>query len=103
MPHDRQTTDCLPVPDRLPVCHGALAQAQEAADKSVSSTFNGRELVVGDRAPDLYQREVSAIHDWKKKGLKAPQEQSQWVQIKDQYVLVEITSGKILDMAPVKR
>lgn len=80
-----------------------LAQAQEAADKSVSSTFNGRELVVGDRAPDLYQREVSALHDWKKKGLKAPQEQSQWVQIKDQYVLVEITSGKILDMAPVKR
>ena len=80
-----------------------LAQAQEATDKSVSSTFNGRELVVGDRAPDLYQREVSALHDWKKKGLKAPQEQSQWVQIKDQYVLVEITSGKILDMAPVKR
>ena len=90
----------------LVACLGAmapLAQAQDAPDKSVSSTFNGRELVVGDRAPDVYQREVSAIKDWKKKGLKAPEEQSQWVQIKDQYVLVEITSGKILDMSPVKR
>ncbi|MFL1527495.1 RcnB family protein [Pseudomonas sp. O230] len=64
---------------------------------------NTRELVVGDRAPDVYQRSEKAIGNWKAKGLKAPKEQAQWVQINGKYMMVMITNGTIMDITPVER
>ncbi|MGG7672650.1 RcnB family protein [Pseudomonas sp. WC2] len=76
--------------------------AQNSSDPSVQSPVSDRELKVNDRAPDIYQRSEKAI-DWKAKGLKKPVEQAQWVQINDQYVMVMITNGTIVEMKPVPR
>jgi Ni/Co efflux regulator RcnB len=76
--------------------------AQNSSDPSVQSPVSDRELKVNDRAPDIYQRSVKAI-DWKANGLKKPVEQAQWVQINDQYVMVMITNGTIVEMKPVPR
>lgn len=89
----------------LLACSAAVTlplQAAESTQQKVPSTFSSGELVVGDRAPAVYQRESEALHDWKKRGLRAPDEDSQWVKIKNQYVLVAITNGKIIELKPVK-
>lgn len=86
----------------LAVCAAVVPLAQ-AAEQKVPSTFSSGELVVGDRAPTVYQREDQALHDWKRRGLRAPEEDSQWVKVGDRYVLVAITSGKIIEVQPVKR
>ncbi|MDR9752654.1 RcnB family protein [Pseudomonas sp. SZMC_28357] len=81
-----------------------LVQAAESPDKTVQPGVNNtRELNVGDRAPDVYQRSDKAISNWKQKGLKAPAEQAQWVQINDKYMMVMITNGTIRDITPVER
>jgi Ni/Co efflux regulator RcnB len=69
----------------------------------VQSPVSDRELKVNDRAPDIYQRSEKAITNWKQKGLKQPEPQAQWVQINDQYVMVMITNGTIVEMKPVER
>ena len=80
-----------------------IVQAADPPEKTVQpSATNTRELNVNDRAPDIYQRSEKAI-DWKAKGLKKPVEQAQWVQINDQYVMVMITNGTIVEMKPVPR
>jgi len=76
--------------------------AQTSNEQAVQSPTSDRELKVNDRAPDIYQRSEKAI-DWKNKGLKKPVEQAQWVQINDQYVMVMITNGTIVEMKPVER
>ncbi|MFJ4247394.1 hypothetical protein C2E19_18130 [Pseudomonas sp. DTU12.3] len=76
--------------------------AQTSSEPSVQSPVSERELKVNDRAPDIYQRSEKAI-DWKTKGLKQPVDQAQWVQINDQYVMVMITNGTIVEMKPVPR
>ena len=65
--------------------------------KQVAPSFDGHIW-----APDIYQRSEKAI-DWKTKGLKKPVDQAQWVQINDQYVMVMITNGTIVEMKPVER
>ncbi|MCR8930677.1 RcnB family protein [Pseudomonas sp. A4] len=60
-------------------------------------------MKVNDRAPEMYQRKDKALQNWKAKGLKAPIEQAQWVQINDKYVMVMITNGTIVEMQPVER
>ncbi|MDO8707217.1 MULTISPECIES: RcnB family protein [Pseudomonas] len=81
-----------------------LVQADEPAAKTVQPGVNNtRELVVGDRAPDMYQHTDKALRNWKAKGLKAPKEQAQWVQINDKYMMVMITNGTIVDITPVER
>jgi hypothetical protein len=81
-----------------------IVQADDPAAKTVQPGVNNtRELVVGDRAPDMYQRTEKALRNWKAKGLKAPKEQAQWVQINDKYMMVMITNGTIVDITPVER
>lgn len=81
-----------------------LVQAAETSnEQAVQSPVSDRELKVNDRAPDIYQRSEKAITNWKQKGLKQPEPQAQWVQINDQYVMVMITNGTIVEMKPVER
>ncbi|MCU1759469.1 RcnB family protein [Pseudomonas sp. 14P_8.1_Bac3] len=80
-----------------------IVQAAEPQKTVQPSATNTRELVVGDRAPDIYQRPEKAIGNWKAKGLKAPKEQAQWVQVNGKYMMVMITNGTILDITPVER
>lgn len=77
--------------------------AQTSSDTVQHSPTGGRELKINDRAPDVYQRSEKALGDWKKRGLKAPVEQAQWVQINDKYVMVMITNGTIVEIQPVVR
>lgn len=78
-------------------------QAEDSPQKTVEpSNINTRDLKVGDRAPDILVRKESAIGDWKQRGLKQPAEESQWARVNDRYVLVKITNGTILDIAPAK-
>ncbi|MBV4488440.1 RcnB family protein [Pseudomonas sp. SWRI153] len=77
--------------------------AQTSSEPSVQSTSSDRQLKVNDRAPEMYQRKDKALQNWKAKGLKAPVEQAQWVQINDKYVMVMITNGTIVEMQPVER
>jgi Ni/Co efflux regulator RcnB len=81
-----------------------LIQAAETPQKTVQPGANNtRSLVKGDRAPDMYQRSEKAVKNWKEKGLKAPSSDAQWVQINDKYMMVKITSGTIVEVAPVER
>ncbi|MEN5315335.1 RcnB family protein [Pseudomonas koreensis] len=81
-----------------------LVQAAQTSSDTVQHSPTGdRELKVGDRAPDVYQRNEKALKSWKQKGLKQPEDQSQWVQINDKYVLVKITNGTIMEITPVER
>ena len=77
--------------------------AQTSNEQAVQSPVSDRELKVNDRAPDIYQGSEKAITNWKQKGLKQPEPQAQWVQINDQYVMVMITNGTIVEMKPVPR
>ena len=77
-----------------------MTQRKKTSSRGVNSS---RELVVGDRAPDVYQRSEKALANWKQKGLKAPKAQVQWVQINDKYMMVMITNGTIIDITPVER
>jgi Ni/Co efflux regulator RcnB len=81
-----------------------IVQAAESPQKTVQpGVNNSRELVIGDRAPDIYQRSEKALANWQAKGLKAPKDQAQWVQINDKYMMVMITNGTIVDITPVER
>jgi Ni/Co efflux regulator RcnB len=81
-----------------------IVQADDPPQKTVQPGVNNtRALVVGDRAPDVYQRSEKALGNWKQKGLKAPKDQAQWVQINDKYMMVMITNGMIVDITPVER
>jgi len=81
-----------------------VALADDSPQKTVQpGVNNSRSLVVGDRAPDMYQRSEKALKNWKAKGLKTPRADAQWVQINDKYMLVNISNGAILDVTPVER
>jgi len=86
------------------VALGPVAQAAQTTGDAVEhSPNNGRRLVEADRTPAEYQRADKAIKNWKEKGLEAPDEGSQWVQINDKYVMVVIASGRILKITPATR
>lgn len=81
-----------------------IVQAADPPQKTVQpGVNNSRTLVEGDRAPDVYQRSEKAIGNWKAKGLKAPKDQAQWVQINDKYMMVMVTNGTIIEITPVER
>ena len=82
----------------------ALVQlpAQAAESSVVAPESPTRELKVHDKAPDLYKRDDMALRGWKEKGLSQPDEDSQWVKIQDNYVLIEITNGTIKKIVPAK-
>ena len=81
-----------------------VVQAGDTPQETVQpSNINARDLKEGDRAPDILMRKESAISDWKKRGLKQPEEESQWARVGDKYVLLKTTNGTILEITPVKK
>ena len=72
-----------------------------ADDTSVTLDRPGvgmHEIKKGDKVPDEYKRKELALGDWKKRHLNAPEENEQWVEIQDKYVLVNIPNGTAKDM-----
>ncbi|OPA90520.1 hypothetical protein BFW86_10815 [Pseudomonas fluorescens] len=81
-----------------------VVQAGDSPQETVQpSNINARDLKEGDRAPDILMRKESAIGDWKKRGLKQPEDESQWARVGDKYVLLKTTNGTILQITPVKK
>lgn len=58
------------------------------------------EIKEGDKVPDEYKRKELALGDWKKRHLSAPDENEQWVEVQDKYVLVNIPNGTVKSMIP---
>jgi hypothetical protein len=80
------------------------AQAATAAELTIQpSPDNMRELEVGSRSPQEFQRPAAALKDWKAKGLEEPAKMSQWVRINDKYVEVQTTNGQITKIVPVEK
>ncbi len=81
-----------------------VAQAGDTPQETVQpSSINARDLKEGDRAPDILMRKESAVSDWKKRGLKQPEEDSQWARVGNKFVLLKTTNGTILEITPVKK
>ncbi|WP_460952739.1 RcnB family protein [Pseudomonas marginalis] len=81
-----------------------IVQAGDTPQETVQpSNINARDLKEGDRAPDMLMRKESAVSDWKKRGLKQPEEDSQWTRVGDKFVLLKTTNGTILEITPVKK
>jgi Ni/Co efflux regulator RcnB len=81
-----------------------VVQAADTPQETVQpSNINTRDLKEGDRAPDILMRKESAVSDWKKRGLKQPEADSQWSRVGDKFVLLKTTNGTILEITPVKK
>ena len=81
-----------------------VVQAGDSPQETVQpSNINARDLKEGDRAPDILMRKESAVTDWKKRGLKQPEEDSQWARVGNRFVLLKTTNGTILEITPVKQ
>ncbi|MBI6552449.1 hypothetical protein EKA85_15015 [Pseudomonas veronii] len=81
-----------------------VVQAGDSPQETVKpSSINTRDLKEGDRAPDILMRKESAVTDWKKRGLKQPEEDSQWARVGNRFVLLKTTNGTILEITPVKQ
>ncbi len=81
-----------------------VVQAGDTPQETVQpSSINTRDLKEGDRAPDILMRKESAVSDWKKRGLKQPEADSQWARVGDKFVLLKTTNGTILEITPVKK
>lgn len=81
-----------------------VVQAGDTPQETVKpSSINTRDLKEGDRAPDILMRKESAVTDWKKRGLKQPEQDSQWARVGNRFVLLKITNGTILEITPVKQ
>ena len=77
------------------------AQAADDSEKTVTGQeAHNRELKIGDKAPDQYKRDDLVVSDWEAKKLPKPEKESHWVRMGEQYVLVQITNGVILDIKP---
>ncbi|WP_295478081.1 RcnB family protein [uncultured Pseudomonas sp.] len=85
------------------LCGTRLAvAAQQTEAEPKGGALHPSELKVGEKAPADSDRESAAI-DWKAKGLPEPEKESQWVQVKDKYVRVQITNNRIMEIVPVKK
>ena len=81
-----------------------VVQAGDTPQEIVKpSSINTRDLKEGDRAPDILMRKESAVTDWKKRGLKQPEQDSQWARVGNRFVLLKTTNGTILEITPVKQ
>ncbi|MCD5991251.1 RcnB family protein [Pseudomonas syringae] len=79
-------------------------QAADAPEPTIEkSKENMHELELGSRAPEKFRRPEEGLKDWSKRGLKEPAKESQWVQINDKYVQVQLTNGQITEIVPVKK
>lgn len=63
---------------------------------------HGRCYTNGDKAPDMYTRDDTAIRNWKEKGLTAPDDNAQWVEIKGKYVMVNRENSVIKEIRDKK-
>lgn len=52
----------------------------------------------GDKAPDPYTRSELGLKDWQARGLPAPDENSQWVEITKTYVLINRENSVIKEI-----
>ncbi|CAI3788414.1 hypothetical protein AHFPHNDE_02090 [Pseudomonas sp. MM227] len=78
----------------------AFAAQTDTKEESVTLDRPGNgmhEIKEGDKVPDSYKRKELAI-DPAKHGLAQPEENEQWVEIKDKYVRVNIPNGTIVEM-----
>jgi Ni/Co efflux regulator RcnB len=57
----------------------------------------------GDKAPDMYTRDETAVKDWKSKGLRAPEDNAQWVNINGTYVMVNRENSVIKEIHSAKK
>ncbi|PVZ19993.1 MULTISPECIES: RcnB family protein [unclassified Pseudomonas] len=53
---------------------------------------------VGDQAPDKFLKPEMAVRDWQQRSLPNPGFGTQWVQIDDQVVRVDRTSGTVVEV-----
>jgi Ni/Co efflux regulator RcnB len=80
---------------------GSLAHAAEEPSVKLDRPGYGvKELKEGDNAPDQYQRPDLALKDWRARHLSEPGDDKQWVEIHDQYALIDIPTGTIRQMVP---
>lgn len=85
------------------LCGATLSvQAQQTEAEPKGGSLHPSEIKVGEKAPDQSDRKSEAI-DWKKAGLTEPEKESQWVKHENQYLRVQITNGRIMEIVPVKR
>lgn len=78
------------------------AFAADVGDKDQSVTLDRpgtepHEFEKGDKVPDSYKRKELAVNP-AQKGLAQPEENEQWVEIKDKFVRVNIPNGTIVEM-----
>lgn len=59
---------------------------------------HGRCYTHGDKAPDPYTRDDTAIRDWKARGLPAPEDNAQWVEISGKYVMINRENAVIKEI-----
>jgi Ni/Co efflux regulator RcnB len=80
---------------------GSFAHAAEEPSVKLDRPGYGvKELKEGDNAPDQYQRPDLALKDWRARHLSEPGDDKQWVEIHDQYALIDIPTGTIRKMVP---
>ena len=78
----RETLYALLLTATMP-CLPLAATAADTTEENITAPHTGRELNVGDKAPDQYKRDDLAVRDWRGKGLPAPEQDSQWVRLAD--------------------
>jgi Ni/Co efflux regulator RcnB len=94
---------CLAILGCVAVTSLSVHAADAAEPKVEESRDNMRDLELGSRAPQKFQRPEAGLKDWKTRGLEEPSKESQWVQINDKYVMVQITNGQITEIVPIKK
>jgi Ni/Co efflux regulator RcnB len=93
----------LAIPGCVSVASFTVQAAVTTEPTIQPSSDNMRELEVGSRSPQEFQRPAAAIKDWKTKGLEEPAKMSQWVRIHDNYVEVQTTNGQITRIVPIEK
>ncbi|MBX8492811.1 RcnB family protein [Pseudomonas cichorii] len=84
-------------------CFAITTLPAQAAQRVEAPSTTYQELDVGSLVPQRFQSSKAAMDDWKEKGLKAPGTNSQWVRIQDKYALVQISTGKVLEIVEAPR
>lgn len=64
---------------------------------------HGRCYTHGDKAPDPYTRDDTALKDWKQRGLPAPDDNAQWVEISGKYVMINRENSVIKEIRDGKK
>ncbi|BAP44931.1 RcnB family protein [Pseudomonas sp. 21LCFQ02] len=78
------------------------AQQPQPQTEAKGGVLHPSPIKVGEKAPGDSDRPAAAI-DWKAKGLPEPDKESQWVQVEDKYLRVQITNNRIMEIVDVKK